>query len=222
MRIGRPRTLRGRLALWYAGVMAVVLGAFCVTAFIVDEVTEAPVQDEPGERNLMIAFAIGLPAAIGVAVVGGLSISRKALRPLDDLVRITRELDARELSTRVPLTPGAPEELARLTEALNSMLARLEASVAGLGRFTADASHELRTPLAALMGQIEVALRKPREPAELRATLEESLEELGRLSQLVDSLLTLARSDAGEIPLEVRPVPLGEVVDQAVSPYEDI
>jgi signal transduction histidine kinase len=102
------------------------------------------------------------------------------------------------------------------------MLDRIQRSVEATRRFTADASHELRTPLAILTGELEIALRRPRPEGELRATMESSLEELGKLSRLVNALLVLARSDAGELPLERSRIDLGEVVRGAVDPYEAI
>jgi two-component system, OmpR family, sensor kinase len=109
-----------------------------------------------------------------------------------------------------------------LTAALNAMLERIETSIGGLRRFTADASHELRTPIAALMGNLEVALRKPRDAADLRATMEGALEELGRLTRLVESLLTLARSDAGELPLQNVETDVADVVQKAIEPYQEV
>jgi two-component system, OmpR family, sensor kinase len=87
-------------------------------------------------------------------------------------------------------------------------------------RFTADASHELRTPLAALRGELEVTLHRPRTVDELRGTCESALEEVERLSDLVELLLTLARSDAGELPVARRPVDAGELVARVAAPYE--
>src|SRR5438132_1152305 len=89
----------------------------------------------------------------------------------------------------------------RLAAWYAAVLARLERSVAGMRRFTADASHELRTPLAALRGEMELMLRRPRTQAELVHGVEDALEEVTRLSELVEALLTLARSDAGTLPL---------------------
>jgi two-component system OmpR family sensor kinase len=80
---------------------------------------------------------------------------------------------------------------------LNGMLARLEAAFESQRRFTADASHELRGPLTALRGEVEVALRRERDPAEYRRVLASSLQEVDRLTALAEDLLTLARSDAG-------------------------
>jgi len=93
--------------------------------------------------------------------------------------------------------PGTGDEMERLAETLNGMLARLEAAFAQTRRFAADAAHELRTPLAALRGGIEVALRAERSPQEYRRVLASSLEEVERLIRLAEDLLLLSRSTAG-------------------------
>lgn len=227
----RPRTLKGRLAIWYAGVLAVTMVAFGAASYLafVSEESKEGALDEEDEAEIaqvggkvLAAVAIGLPIALAVAAGGGWWIGRRALRPIDDVVRVAGALDADDLSARVPHDRGDAQEVQRLVTAFNGMLERIEHSVGGLRRFTADASHELRTPLAVMMGELEVALRRPRDSAELRATMEGALEELGRLARLVDSLLTLARADAGELPLERVPLDAGDVVRRVVDPYETV
>ena len=225
-----PRTLRGRLALWYGLMMVLVLTAFSAALyFAVDDEDEpepaaAAVQEAPDltPKRLLFALAVALPSAIGLAVGGGLWITRRSLKPLEEAVRIAGELGADRLSTRIPIEPGSPEEIANLIRSLNGMLARLENAVDGMRRFTADASHELRTPLAALMGEIEVTLRRQRDPDELRTALESTLEDLGRLNRLVESLLLLARADNGELPLERVSIDLGEAKRRLLDPYEQV
>lgn len=99
------------------------------------------------------------------------------------------------------------------------MLERLQNALVGMQRFTADASHELRTPLTSLMGNLELALRRPRDPAELAQTIGTTLEELARTSQLIDSLLVLARSDAGQLRLPLTQLELGAIAARACEPY---
>jgi len=223
----RPRTLRGRLTLWYTAVLAIVLLAFCGTTYLVaaedeaDEVAHGQAA-QPVDRRLLLALGVGFPAALLVAVAGGLWLSRRALAPIDEVVRVAGNLDANNLALRIPEREGAGEEVQRLTAELNAMLERIERSIGGLRRFTADAAHELRTPIAALMGNLEVALRKPREAADLRAAMEGALEELGRLTRLVESLLTLARSDAGELPLQNVDTDVAEIVQKAIEPYQEV
>jgi heavy metal sensor kinase len=226
MRPARPRTLQRRLALWYALVMALVLAGFSAAIYFLAAVENDPVALAAGEppdltpSRLLAALAMALPVAIGVAVGGGWLITRRSLRPLDDVVAVAGKLGAEKLDARIPVAPGSSEEVVRLVQALNAMLARLEQAVAGMRRFTADASHELRTPLALLMGELELALRRPRSDEEVRATMESTLDELGRMSRLVESLLLLARSDNHELPLQRVTVDVGEVARQVLDTYE--
>ena len=229
-----PKTLHGRLALWYAAVITVTLLAFTGAIYLAiadeDEKDECQPANlctlvDPPEhigRRLGVAVAVALPGALAVAILGGLWVTRRNLRPLDDIARVASELGGETLDRRVPRTPGATIELEQLGDALNQMLTRIDRSVHGMRRFTADASHELRTPLAALRGELEVTLHRPRTSDELRHTCESALEEVGRLSELVELLLTLARSDAGELPVQPRTVDAAELVARVTAPYEAV
>ncbi len=146
-----------------------------------------------------------IPLGVGLAALGGAIIARIALRPLDRMTRTARRISAEDLSERVE-RPRTGDELDRLAETMNDMLARLEQAFAQSRRFAADAAHELRTPLAALRGTTEVALRGDRSPGEYRAVLTSSLEEVERLIRLSEDLLLFSRAQAG-------PEPAGERVD---------
>ena len=139
----------------------------------------------------------------------GPSLARVALRPVDEMTRTARRITAEDLSRRVE-RPGTGDEMERLAETLNGMLARLEAAFTQTRRFAADAAHELRTPLAALRGGIEVALRAERTPEEYRRVLASSLEEVERLIRLAEDLLLLSRSSAGpdvtRAPVDLEPL----------------
>ena len=137
-----------------------------------------------------------IPLGVGLAALGGAVIGRVALRPVDEMTRTARRITAEDLSRRVE-RPGTGDEMERLAETLNGMLARLDAAFTQTRRFAADAAHELRTPLAALRGGIEVALRAERTPVEYRRVLASSLEEVERLIRLAEDLLLLSRSSAG-------------------------
>jgi heavy metal sensor kinase len=213
------------LALFFAGVFTVVLIAFSVAVYAMVLAEDESEPDRPGEREgaptlVLAALGIGLPVAVVVAVSGGLWLSRRALQPIEEVIALAGALDAGRLTERLPVRADDADEVARLAGALNGMLERIQRSVEATRRFTADASHELRTPLAIVSGELEIALRRPRGEAELRATLETSLEELVKLSRLVNALLTLARSDAGELPLERATVDVGQLVRETVEPYE--
>lgn len=150
-----------------------------------------------------------IPLGVGLAALGGALIARAALRPVDRMTRTARRITAEDLSRRVE-RPGTGDEMARLAETLNGMLARLEESFAQTRRFAADASHELRTPLAALRGGIEVTLRTERSPEEYRRVLASSLEEVERLIRLAEDLLLLSRATAGpdgpRVPVDLEPL----------------
>jgi signal transduction histidine kinase len=221
-------TLGTRLSLWYAAVLSVVLIAFAAAIYLViehDEANEPPAVAalEPPDQtaqHVLVTLVIALPIAIATAIGGGMLITRRSLRGLVAVTRAARELDGSSLHRRLEEQAGSAAEVAQLTRALNAMLARVEASVAGARRFTGDASHELRTPIAALMGEIEVTLRKPREAVALRAALESALEDLAEVSRLLEALLTLARSDAGQLQLTPEAIDLGELVARVLEPYE--
>jgi signal transduction histidine kinase len=106
------------------------------------------------------------------------------------------------------------DEVGRLAATLNQMLNRLERSFSALRRFTADASHELKTPLTVLRAGVERAITTPRLPQEALAPLEEALQEINRMTELVDTLLTLARADEGTAPLHRESVDLKKLVEE--------
>ena len=147
-----------------------------------------------GLRAFLLVSLLLIPLTAIAAAFGGRIIADRLLRPLDQLVRATREIGIGGLSQRVP-EPDRPAELRELARDFNGMLARLEGAVGVLRRFTADASHELRTPLTVIRGTAQVALARPRSADDLRATLEEVAEETERMLHLVEGLLTLARGE---------------------------
>jgi two-component system OmpR family sensor kinase len=221
-------TLKRRLAWFYALVLSLALIAFAGTVWAIIEAEEAkepPVvallepPDQTGGR-LLIALLCALPVALAVAVGGALLIARRGLQPLEKVVTTAERISTENLSERIDAS--GDDEIARLVAALNSMLQRLEQSVDGMRRFTADASHELRTPLASLMGELELLLMRPRSEAELRASAESTLEEMGRLSRLVESLLTLARADAKALPMKPIDLDLADLARKTAEPYAPI
>lgn len=165
-------------------------------------------------RRILSALLLMTPLIIAVSILFGNLVVGQTLRPVD---RMTGEADAirdgRSLHRRLAGPPGgADDELARLTTTLNGMLSRLETSFKSLRRFTADASHELKTPLTILKVGIEKAMANSETPVEVMAVLEENLVELNRMTDLVESLLVLARSDEGSVPLHLVKEDLGELL----------
>ena len=131
-----------------------------------------------------------------LSAVGGWLLARRALRPVDRMSQSALRISAEDLSRRLERR-GTQDEIDRLADTLNAMLARLEAAFGEMQRFTADAAHELRTPLTALRGGIEIALRAERSPDEYRRVLASSIEEVDHLIRLAEDLLLLSRSTVG-------------------------
>jgi signal transduction histidine kinase len=145
----------------------------------------------------------------------GYVLADASLRPLEGMVdEIEAVTDGRSLHRRVAV-PESADELARLAFTMNRMLSRLEESFASLHRFTADASHELKTPLMVLRAGVERAMSEPGISVDALRGLEEVLQEIHRMSEMVDNLLTLARADEGVGALALGPVDLRDLVGEA-------
>src|SRR6267378_6047022 len=161
--------------------------------------------------TIIVAFVIGLVPAVLV----GRWLAGRALEPVDRMITEVREItDGRTLHRRLAV-PMVKDELGRLAETLNQMMTRLERSFIALRRFTADASHELKTPLTVVRAGVERAITRPDVPQETLAALEETLQEVNRMTELLDSLLTLARADEGRAELHRDPVDLRAIVTEA-------
>ena len=164
---------------------------------------------------------LGLTAAGGLAVtalglLGGWLLARGATAPIEVMARDAASIDAADLSRRLD-AGAASAELAGLAGVLNGAFGRLEAAFERQARFTADASHELRTPLSVVFSHAELALARERSPAEYRAALETCLRAARRMRSLVESLLTLARADAGRLDLARAPLDLADVAADAAD-----
>jgi heavy metal sensor kinase len=159
-----------------------------------------------------------IPAALLVTGAAGRWMAGRALTPLARLATAARRIDVTDLSARLPVR-GAGDELDALAGAFNDTLQRLEAAIAEMRQFSAAIAHELRTPLAALRGETELALMQAGTEEEYRRALTGQLEELDKIGRLVGQLLTLARLEAGEIPLANAPVDLAAL---AVSVTEQL
>ncbi len=166
--------------------------------------------------HLLLVMAALFPVALALAAGGGWLAARRALSPVDRMTQTARRIKAGRLGDRIEKS-GTGDELDRLADTLNEMLGRLETAFAEMRQFTADASHELQTPLTILRGEIEVALRSTRRPDEYGEVLRSALEEIQRISLLVEGLLLLARSDAGMLKMERSPVDLVLVAEEVLT-----
>jgi two-component system heavy metal sensor histidine kinase CusS len=145
--------------------------------------------------RLALALAVfGIAAGIAAAGVAIL-VSRHALRPLRTTAAVIGEIDERKLDRRIDAA-ALPPEMRPVADRLNDMLERLAQSFSQRKQFLADASHELRTPVAALAMTLEVALRRPRDAAELTRVLRTCLSDARMLKQLVQSLMEHARAES--------------------------
>ncbi len=168
--------------------------------------------------GLVVALLIGGPLALALASAGGYLLAALALRPVESMSRQAAEISATDTGTRLPVPP-ADDEIRRLGETLNEMLDRLETALEHERRFVADASHELRTPLGMLRTELELALRRERSAEELRAALVSASEETDRLARLAEDLLVLARADRGRLPLRVRQLEVGKLLEDVRRRY---
>lgn len=146
-------------------------------------------------RQVLFVLAASIPVALAVAAVLAFVLARQALRPVERLRRLAKEISVDRLDRRLPVV-NPKDELGKLAETINDMIARLERSFSEVRRFTADASHELRTPVAIIRAESEEELDRISPHAEHRPLLRSILEECQRLSRLTDQLLMLSREDA--------------------------
>jgi signal transduction histidine kinase len=152
------------------------------------------------------------PLVLVISLLAAYLLAGRAFKPVDLLINEVEAItDGRSLHRRLP-TENADDELGRLAETLNRMIARLQASFGALRRFTADASHELKTPLTVLRADIERAIHPGTGEGDRSVALEEAMQEITRMADLVDSLLTLARADEGRFDLHRAPVNLEPIV----------
>lgn len=162
--------------------------------------------------RLIFVLQIGSPLAVLVSMFGGWFLAGRALRPVDTITHAAQRIAAGDLTQRIHTTSA--DEIGRLASTFNDMIARLESSIRQIRQFSADASHELRTPLTIIKGETELSLRKERTPEVYREVLESNLEEIDRMSRIVDELLFLSRADLGEIKIAKEPVQLDQLVQE--------
>ena len=166
-------------------------------------------------RFLLVLLALA-PVAISIAVLVVYRVARRALSPLTIMVRRAEEITAEHLNERLPVHDPS-DDLGHVAQVFNELLQRLEDSFIQLKRFTSDASHELRTPLASLRSIGEVSLRNSHSSEEYRDVIASMLEEVRRLTRLVESLLVISRADSGQIALQLSTISCIEVVEEAVE-----
>jgi two-component system OmpR family sensor kinase len=170
-----------------------------------------------GPSDLVRSMLIIAPVILLASALVGYWLAGTFLRPVQGIMdEIEAISDGRSLHRRLAV-PMSGDEMARLTLTVNGMLARLEQSFGSLHRFTADASHELKTPLMVLRAGVERALVHPGVPSEILQSLDETLAQINEMTELVESLLTLARADEGRAPLAVEESDLRDLLGDVVE-----
>ena len=167
---------------------------------VVVRVAESEVAIRAQIRTIWISMAASLVVCLAGALWSGYRLTRRALRPLDDLVMQTADVTAERLGRGVQVA-DADREVHAVAEAFNDTLRRLSVSFEQARRFSADASHELRTPLTSIRAVGQLALQDRQDPGQYRDAIASMVEDTERLGRLLDSLLLLSRADAQQIAL---------------------
>ena len=173
-----------------------------------------PIRDRLVEFLVLLLLAV--PLALVAAGVAGYRIAGKALNPLEVMARRTEHITARRLSERIPID-NPHDEFGHMARVLNGLLARLGESFEKLQHFTSDVSHELRTPLAAMRSVGEVGLQEDHSPEKYRDIIGSMLEEVARLTAMIDTLLTIAYADSGAVELHRTAFTLNDLAQEAVA-----
>ncbi len=219
-------TIRSRLTLWYAAILCVSTLLIAGLSYheIAKERRHAQKEKNRGEESeedgwedvVQISILCGIPAAL-LGLAGGWWLMRKALSPVAAITEAAMRINEKNLRERLART-GNGDELDQLTEVFNSMTSRLENSFQRIHEFTLHASHELKTPLTVMQGELETALREENLTEIPRDRILSQLDELQRLTKIVNGLTLLTKADAGQIQLKKEPVRLDELVRES---FED-
>jgi len=215
-------TIRTRLNLWYAAVLGaalVVMGGLSYHEFVTEKRQPSPDERDEAERDveeLVYILGVTVLPAIGLGLAGGWLLARQALLPVAALTQAAEKIHERNLGDQIPRT-GNGDELDRLTEVFNAMTTRLAGAFQRIREFTLHASHELKTPLTVMHGELETAMQEANLEPTQREWYASQLDEVQRLSKIVDGLTLLARADAGLVPLEFEDVPLDDLVRESFA-----
>jgi two-component system heavy metal sensor histidine kinase CusS len=164
-------------------------------------------------------FAIGLVISAMVSAGLGWLVAKSGLRPVEQITKVATSMSAGSLQERIPLEP-VPLELQALILSFNGMLARLEDAFVRLSNFSADIAHELRTPVSNLLTHTEVVLTRKRDLDAYEDNLYSNLEELKRMSRMIDDMLFLANADNGLITPQQVDIELNGLVSKLFEFYQ--
>ncbi len=162
-------------------------------------------------KRLLIIMIVSIITATGGTIIAGYFMAKKTMKPVDQIRRTAVKISSSNLDERIELK-GRKDELGRLAETFNAMIARLKDSFQRINQFSIDVSHELKTPLTILKGETELALRKDRANEEYKKSLQSNLEEIDRMSHIIDDLLLLSKAETKDIRLNVDKVDLRDLL----------
>ncbi len=166
--------------------------------------------------DLRFFLLAGGPLIIAMAALGGWILARGSLQPVAQITQAARQISAQGLAQRIPVR-GVRDEIDELAQTFNEMLERLQSSFEQVRNFSFDAAHELRTPLTAMRGETEVALLRNKSAEELRRVLRSNLEEINRITAIVNDLLTVAQGEAGALELRREKLSLSDLAANIVE-----
>ncbi len=167
-------------------------------------------------QEYLLFYIYSVPLILIILVALGWYFAVRALRPFEEIARTAEKISYENLNTQIVST-HKEHEVQRLVQSFNAMVSRLNQSFTQMRKFNADVAHELRTPLAILQGETEIALRSPSLSEDIRSVLISNLEELDRLTRIVNDLLTLSEAEAGRQVLVKEPVNIGDLLEDLVD-----
>lgn len=217
-------TIRARVVLWYVGVLVaslVLMAGVIYYEFVVERAqykAEGKPPDTVRHEIFEVILYYGVPTGI-LTVIGAWWLLRRALAPLNQLAAAAEQLQVHNLRQELPRT-GNGDEVDRLSKTLNETNARLHETFNHIREFTLHASHELKTPLAVLHGEIEAALSDPASTPAQKEMFASQLDEIQRLSKIVEGLTLLAKADSGQVALARDEVRLDELIRDSLADAE--
>jgi heavy metal sensor kinase len=167
-------------------------------------------------NSLKVTLFILFPITILITGIMGAFLAKMTLRPVDNMIRTIHDITAENMKMKLSI-PNTKDEIQKLAETFNDMLVRLDYAFTSQKNLFEDLSHELKTPLTILKGEFEVVLKKMRSPEDYAATLRSSLEEVNKMTKLVENLLMLASFESKNIMPEKKILDLGLIVQSVVN-----
>ncbi len=179
-----------------------------LTVILIFDVTEHMFFFETLQRWFWIGLVISALVSMGL----GWLVARSGMRPIRQVTKVAASMSAKSLKERIPLA-SVPKELQQMVSSFNAMLSRLDDAFVRLSNFSADIAHELRTPVSNLMTHTEVVLSRKRNIEDYEDNLYSNLDDLKRMSRMIDDMLFLAKSDKN------KPIDLLDVVEKLLEYY---